>query len=256
MTSAALIEFGEVVTEVIDEANAAHVARAVELARDAGAEAACRHLEAQSDPVTVVDQYAKAVRSLYNDHKDVSKMLALGQAGVDYALRKAQELEVSDAAKSKTLKEMAKAIAFNSGANAWPGWDDQGITITEQHLVGGLELAEASKRLVQELGLGPKQVGKAYWLIGAHHLAAGRLSDAAAAFDRAAEGFKAVGDIASQNMLDGYRALAKKLSHATRVEGARELREAYAKLDEAGSAAAKFYRDQISTADRVFSKST
>jgi hypothetical protein len=240
-------------TSEADTAHVAQVAKVVELAHEAGIEAACRSIEALADPIAAVDQYAKTARSLYKDHKDVARMLAVGKSGVDYALRKASDLQVIDAPKSKALKEMAKVLAFNVSANAWPGWDDEGVSITGDQIESGLELAQTSKRLVEELGLGPKQRATARWLIGAHHLAAGRLSDATAAFDESAAEYKAAGDAAAGGMIRGYRALAQKLGLAC-VEAERELQRACAELDAMGSDEARFFRAQISTADRVLSK--
>jgi hypothetical protein len=231
------------------------VAKAVELACGVGIEAACRYLESQGDPLAVADQYAKAARSLYNDRKDVSTMLALGQSGVAYALRKALDLEASDAHKSKTLKEIAKTLAFNVSANAWPGWNDEGVAVTRDHIDSGLNLAQTCKRLVEELDLGPKRLANAYWLIGAHYLASGHLSEAAAAFDASAAGYRAAGDVAAEGMIRGYRALTQKLGSAAGLAAERELQRAYAELDAIGSDEARFYRAQISTADRVFSRS-
>ena len=64
------------------------------------------------------------------------------------------------------LKKIARMIAFNVGANSWPGWGDDGVEISPDQRQAGSEAATLSLRLVNELNLGPSQIGKAchVWL--------------------------------------------------------------------------------------------
>ena len=239
-----------------DDTNAAAIAEAVKLAFDRNVEAAAQKLESAGDPVQVALLYADAAQAIYNERKDVSKMLALGGKGVDYTMRKATELAVSEPDKSKKLKEIAKVMTFNLSANTWPGWDDPGVLITAEHIKEGLGFAETSKQLVEELRFGPDQVGNAYWMIGAQHLACGRAGEAHAALQRAKGAFAEAADNDSIAMIRGYCALADKIDPAKRNEANTELHRVYAELDESGNESAQFYKGQLETADKVFAKSS
>lgn len=92
------------------------VAEAVRLAFDEGIDAAARRLKAADDPIQVARRYGDVARAIYKERKDVSKMLALGWRGYDYAVRKAAEIAASEPETSDKLKEVAKTMAFNVAA--------------------------------------------------------------------------------------------------------------------------------------------
>jgi hypothetical protein len=243
-------------TAMNDNPDAAAVAQAVRLVFDEGIDAAARQLEGADDPIQVAHGYAGAARAIYRERKDVPKMLALGRQGYDYAIRKAAEIAASAPETSNKLKEMAKTMAFNLAANTWPGWDDPGVVILPEHIDEGLNFAEKSKQLVEELHLGPNRVGTSYWMIGAHHLARRRSDEAHSALQRAKQAYAEAGDNDSVAMIRGYCALADKIDPAKRDEAEAELRRVYDDLNRSGSKGALFYKRQLETADKVFTKSS
>ncbi len=97
-------------------------------------------------------------------------MIAVAEAGVAFCLDQAGRAK--DADHARTLKTTANTIAFNAGANCWPGWGDDGIAIEPVQIQSGLKLAAVSRELVRELQLGRKQ-DAGTWLIGALKFAAG-----------------------------------------------------------------------------------
>jgi hypothetical protein len=177
-------------------------------------------------------------------------MLALGRAGIDYQLRQAERFAADDAARAVRLRTAAKTLAFNVAANCWPGWGDEGVVIADAQIEEGLRLAKLSLGLVQELALGPRQLGNAFWLVGALDLAANRIDAAVTSFDRARAYSLSNGDRAGVLLADGYRAIA--LGMAAVGEGAdAELDDVVSQLQQIGSDNAKFFASQLRTAARI-----
>jgi hypothetical protein len=211
-------------------------------------------IESHADPCAMAAALGAAVKALYRQH-DVTRMIVAGQIGLAYCLRQAGVAADEDTARQ--LKQIGRAIAFNTAANCWPGWGDAGIVIADAHVAVGLELAIASRALVQDLGLAPRAQGSAHWLVGALELAAGRFEAAYAAFAQAEQAVLAA-DAASSDalaasalMARGYMALARKADPRSRTEGADRLGETVARLRAAGSKEARFFADQLATADRI-----
>src|SRR5579872_5380750 len=100
-------------------------------------------------------------------HRDVAGMIVFGLAGIRYCLAKSQQRESSDPETSAELKGLAKAMAYNLGANTWPGWDDEGIILGGTDLAIGMHAALLNLRLAHELARGSEVMGNAHWLIGA-----------------------------------------------------------------------------------------
>ncbi len=153
---------------------------------------AISRVEAISNPMEASGAFIELSRQVYRKLKNVSSMVALGNAGTEFALLKAASS--GNSADAEKLKEYAKILAFNTAANCWPGWGDVGIVIKTDHLKAGLKLAGLSRELVAELNLGHKQRGTAHWLIGALDLAMGQYAEARAELQRAKEEFQAGGD--------------------------------------------------------------
>jgi hypothetical protein len=150
------------------------------------------------------------------------------------------------------VRESAKTIAFNVGANTWPGWGDEGVQISCDQRKAGIAAAMLSLRLVNELNLGPQRMGTARWLVGAHQIAARQYEAAIEAFDAAARAFAAADDRAAETMARGYRALAGKLRRENAAAAAAELDRALQDLAQQGSKAAEFFQSQLARADRIF----
>jgi hypothetical protein len=210
--------------------------------------AAISYLEAGKDAVTVSANYIRFAQSLYNERKDVSRMLDAARRGIAYSLdaaaRDARE------ATAATLKENAKTVAFNAAANCWPGWGDD-VIIEPTHLIEAVDLAVQCLRLVEELELGNIRLGTAYRLIGAVALARGHAADAAEAFEHAQSAFHAESAHASELMVQGYRALSRMRQPRFQDLGAVEFCEVRRRLKEDGSKEAQFYLQQLTTADRL-----
>ena len=206
-------------------------------------------IEAIPNPIEASAAFAELSRRTYRELQDVSSMVALGNAGTQFALRQASTSENSKDAEK--LRTQAKTLAFNTAANCWPGWGDAGIDIHEDHLQAGLKLAVLSRDLVVELNLGHKQRGGAHWLLGALHLALGHHSEAVGEFQRAKDEFQAAGDSDGALMAEGYEALVLKAQPASRMAGGHEQARILVLLGNQGSKEAKFFANQLVTAERV-----
>jgi hypothetical protein len=202
-------------------------------------------IERVGDHLQVAGAYAALVKKAYRELRDVASMLALAEAACRFCLREATEADETVATR---LKQNAKTIAYNAAANCWPGWGDEGVVISVEHVQAGLKLAQLSRSLVQELDLGDKALGTAHWLIGALELASGRLLDAVASFSRAEEAFHADGDTACVLMAQGYGALAQRV--APRPDAGQEvkLKRVLDQLRAEGSKQASFFAEQIARA--------
>lgn len=206
-------------------------------------------IEGISDPMDASVAFMELSKQTYRGLQDVSSMVALGNAGTQFALRKAASSENS--ADAEKLKTSAKTLAFNTAANCWPGWGDAGIDIAEEHLQAGLKLSVLCRDLVVELALGHRARGNAHWLIGALHLAMGQHSEALAEFQRAKEESQAGGDADYVLLAEGYAALALKAQPEFRMAGDRELARILLLLGNRDTKDAQFFTSQLITADRV-----
>jgi hypothetical protein len=117
-------------------------------------DAACRLIETTGDPAAVAAAYNDFAQALYRRNKDVQRMIDVGRRGISYALdhaaRHAAGLATDSPATAAGLRESAKTIAFNVGANTWPGWGDEGVEISCDQRKAGLAAAMLSHRLVND----------------------------------------------------------------------------------------------------------
>jgi hypothetical protein len=226
------------------------VARALQCIESGDWAGAQRCLEQESDSEKVSEHYAELTKILYGKNKDVSAMVALGRAGVDYQLRQAERVVADDAALSLKLRTAAKTLAFNVAANCWPGWGDEGVVIAAADIEAGRHLAKLSLALVQELALGQHQHGNAFWLVGALDLAANRTDAAIENFDQAHACSVSAGEQSEMLLADGYRAIALGLAENEESADAR-LDQVLGQLQQDGSDKAKFFVVQLRTAARI-----
>jgi hypothetical protein len=207
-------------------------------------------LDSSGDVAEAAGAVAAAAHALFQ-RRDLAAMIAAAEVGVAWCLARASD--AGDAEAAREARRRAQAIAFNAAANCWPGWDDAGVVVTDDHVARGLALALRSRDLVRELALGDDRIGTSHWLLGALELAAGRFDSAEAAFARSTSAFASLGaDSPEALMAHGYLSLARKLRPDAGEAGARELASAIECLRALEGRKGAFFADQISTADRVF----
>jgi hypothetical protein len=211
-------------------------------------------IERPDDPLEVIGIYDGLVRELYSKKKDVPRMLLIGRAGVRYGLSQAAAIEKDDAVLAAKLKGAAKTISFNLSANAWPGWEDEGIEITASDLVAGMDFARLNLRLAKELKRDDHVFANAHWLVGAHHLAAGQQQQAIEQFTASVRRAIAANNEATQQMSAGYVGIANRLRKSTCEEGDKQLAAAIAALKKIDNDDAKFFAGQLESVGKLFDK--
>jgi hypothetical protein len=225
------------------------LARALRAFDGNGIEQAISAIMSSGDPLKAGAALAALGKMLYRDRKDVTAMIAVGEAGVTFCLQEARSTVNTGTATA--LKTRARGIAYNTAANCWPGWGDDGIRIDSNHLQPGLALAETCRDLVDELQLDHRALGGADWLIGALKLAAGRADEALEDFERARRTFEIGGEAVYELMARGYVALARKTVPATAQVGAQDFSAALQELRNEGSKDSLFFAEQLVVAERI-----
>ena len=198
-------------------------------------------LEEAGDDVAQVKACSRVCRKLYGENKDVTGMLMLGRIGVVRALQAANTEGVSAEVQTE-LKAEAKTLAYNLSANAWPGWQDEGIVINESDSRMGLDMARLNLRLAGELKRNAEVHGHAYWLLGAQLLVAGQNESAAKAFQQSEAKFDEAKNQAGALMATGYRAIAEEPKNPTAVSDLKTARDQLMKIDTEDS---RFFADQL-----------
>lgn len=224
--------------------------KAFDLLAAGNVSAAVAAITAIADAEAGLEALAQLCQRAYRDLKSVPTMTALAWEAIGFGLQCAAASP--DPESASRFKGRAKAIAYNAGANCWPGWGDP-VEIRPADIVEGLRLAQRSFELVGELGLGDKAIGTSLWLVGALQMAAGRLSPAITQFLRAEEAFQAAQLPVPAAMARGYVALAEKALPESHLRGAESLAAILGWLRGMESREAQFFADQLLTADRIFS---
>ena len=227
-----------------------HESLAFDLLTAGNVSGAVAAITASVDAQAALESLAQLCKRAYRDLKSVPAMTAVAWEAVGFGQRCASTSPDSES--SRRYKARVRAIAYNAAANCWPGWGDP-VEINSLDIAEGLKLAERSYALVQELGLGDKEIGTALWLVGALQMASGQLSVATAQFVRAEAAFHAAQLPAQAAMAQGYAALADKILRESDPRGAESLAAMIQSLRGLESREGRFFADQLLTADRIFS---
>lgn len=211
-------------------------------------------IESSGDTKDIVNTYSALVGDIYGKRHDVTRMLIIGRAGISYTLAAADRIASDDAEQAEKLKGAAKAMSFNVSANAWPGWEDEGITINRSDSIAGLDLARLNLRLAGELKRDDQIVGNAHWLVGAHHLALKVYDKAIKEFSQSVKLSQAAKAADQEHMARGYVGIAKLAADKSNTDGKTELATAMEALREIGSDDAKFFATQLESVSKLFAK--
>src|SRR5581483_6103551 len=208
-------------------------------------------LDAHPDPLDVAKVYVELANHLYWKAHDVPKMAAISRAGIQYCLSRARQAgEETDT--GRMLRGLAKGIAYNLGANTWPGWDEHAVQLTRSDLAIGLDAARLNLRLAIELKRDAKPKANAHWLLAAQLLAAGDLAGADAMFAAAIQEAASLDDRAFRGMLEGYVAMSAVLQKPGDAGVRARYAEAVAALRGMGADDGTFFADQLETALAYF----
>jgi hypothetical protein len=215
---------------------------------------AIEYVNGQGVPETVAERYSHLVKDFYWKDKALPNIVTFARAGIQYCLTKAQEMQEDDAQKALQLRVYARVISYNLASFAWPGWDEEGIVITERDLVEGLDAARLNVRLTTELREGPEKLANAYWVLGAQLLAAANYDDAIAAFESCKAKAQEAEALGLELLARGYMGIAKIVEGQASDEGRALLDDAIQGLDEMGTEDSEFFISQLRTALNVFER--
>jgi hypothetical protein len=213
---------------------------------------AIAQIEATHLPLFVAKNYSQLVQDFYYRAKDVPLMLMIGRAGVQYALHEARRHDGSDPALARELRGLAKTMSYNLSVNCWPGWQEPGIVITPADLEHGHDLARLNLHLAHELQAPSDKVAGAYWLLGAHQMAAKETCAAIDSFQQAAQLYEQANLAESRHMASGYAGIAQMQSAETRALGEQQFASATTALNSFASDDAKFFSQQLASVAKVF----
>ena len=132
-------------------------------------------------PAEQVKAFNDAVRHAYWEKKDLPAAVEIGQAGITFA----EELVAQHPDQAEEIYARQKTIYYNLASFTWPGWEENGITVTEAQMQIGLEAAQDNLRVAQKLKKAPLSCSRAYWMLAAQELAARQYDNARQNFARA-----------------------------------------------------------------------
>lgn len=247
---ASILIGGVIMAQDEDPARAEIAAKVREMVERQGADSAIAFIEGAEDYKQVVNNYNNLMMDLYWKERALNAAVPVIDAGIKYCLAKSDELAAEDSAMATKLKTFAKIFSFNLASFTWPGWAEEGITITDEDLDAGLEAAKLNLKLVEELGGDPGQLSNSHWSIGAHYLAREDYQNAVSSFENAQFEAHRVGIKDSELMNAGYLAMARILSGED-VRG--DFDRAVKALNNLGTDDAKFYAQQLEDVLKIFS---
>lgn len=191
-------------------------------------------------------------RDLYWQRKNLSAALVMGRAGLQYGLNEARHLKPQNQALAYELSSQAKVLAYDLSSFCWPGWQEPGINIPAVYLVDGQDLAHINLRLAQQLHKGDLPMSRAWWLLGAHHLAVGQYERARRAFVEGIKYATAAQLRETELQLRGYLYLADMLKDPDNERLQLEFNFILRELQ--NSAQGSFFSQQLITARTVFTQ--
>ena len=197
------------------------------------------------DDQKVLAAFGNLIFDLHDRGKATDHMLALGRAGIDYAMLRAVQVEPKNPERAKQLKYAAKVMATNLASFTWPGWNEKGIRISTSQLRQGREAAKLSVRYALELKLDDAKLSFTLWFLGAHLLAAKKYARAIQIFTRSREHAIKQGkndEGAAMNL--GYIGIAQILDGKS-ATGEKTFGQALAKLEAIDNEDAAFYAKQL-----------
>lgn len=215
-------------------------------------QAVVQYITASGDSIHAVNVFMLVTRDLYWKSKNLTLAIVLGQAGVQFGLTEAQRLTGTNPSRARKLRSSAKTLAYDLSSFCWPGWDEEGITISSVYLSYGQDLARLNLRLAEELEMGNVTKSRAYWLIGAHYLAIKQFERARRSFVEGSK-FSAGSDANEAELLmRGYIYLADLLKNQKNKKLRREYESVIDELKQTREGV--YFSEQLETAEYVFTQ--
>lgn len=211
---------------------------------------AIEYISTLGEPEEVMAVFELVTRDLYWEKKDLTAAMAMGRAAIQFGLITSLEVMDGDQKVAFMLRSQSKSMAYDLASFSWPGWDEAGIEISSSDLIFGQDAAKTNLRLAVSLRKGDLPMSRAFWVLGAHHLAVNKLPGARKAFVEGIKYATAAEAKEFELLLRGYVYLVDMLEEP----GNRELPVEFdfIKRQLFRSQDGKFYSNQLETAYRVF----
>lgn len=226
------------------------ITTAVDYIRNVDTFAAIEYLCKEDDPFSVTSAFNDLIGQLYWEDKDLPGVVAMGRAGIQNGLAAAANAEPINPGASKEIRAKVRAIAFNVASYTWPGWDEEGIEPNHTDVALGYDAAKLAVRLVKETDEEPIRFSRAFWILGAHQLAAQKSSRAEESFGLSQGHADEAESISEKLLAQGFAILARAQANPGNADLADELESVKAGLAEVEHG--QDFINQINTAARVF----
>jgi hypothetical protein len=230
------------------------LAEVLETAKSSGTYAAICKVVAEHSAQRASELLHAAAQAMYYQHKNVRVCVGFARAGIHHALVEAARTEPADPAVASALRGAAKAIAYDLGSNLWPGWQDEGITLTAADLETGHEAAVLNLRLAERLERPALPRCNAHWLVGAHELVRDNPEAARTQFRLAGRQAELASKPEFVEMCRGYSTLAELLGPSAPATAAAEFDAAVQALRDLKTDDAAFFADQLGSVRRFFTE--
>jgi hypothetical protein len=198
-------------------------------------------------PLETIQHLCDLARTAYWELEDLPAAIAHSQSAITQAFAEADRTPDPDLALK--LRGLAKAAAYNLASFTWPGWNEPNITITPADQAVGREAAEINLHLAQTLNRPPGPLASAYWLFGAHELAAANYRIALNAF---AEYRSVAPTDDHRHLADGYTAITLLTARRDYAAASAQFDAAVAALLALNTEDSKFFVDQLRSVRAYF----
>ena len=182
--------------------------------------------------------------TFYWEKKDLAAYLGMSQALLDLALLKAEQAD--DAELAVHYRDCAIRNLYNISSMTWPGWDEEGIEISEADLETGLKAARLNVEMAAADDLPPQRRQMGLWMLGVQLLASGLHEEAEQILNQQKALLKA-NELPGSAVTEGYLVLIKDLAN-----GSSEVDQAVAALKASEDKDTAQQGEFLETAARIF----
>lgn len=129
-------------------------------------------------------QAARNVRkTFYWEKKDLPTYVVVTK----HLLATAIENHKEEGEHHKEFGSRVLGLGYDLASMTWPGWDEEGIDVTEELRKIGLEASKLIVEFGTQQGVSDESLHDLYWMLGAHLLTDGNSQGAREAWERASE---------------------------------------------------------------------
>ena len=92
------------------------------------------------DTQTIVVAFSDLILNCYHRAKSIEQVLHFGSEGIHHSLAAARAHDGKDETAAKKLRFAAKRIATNVASFTWTGWNEPGMSISDEQIGAGPHL--------------------------------------------------------------------------------------------------------------------